>query len=241
MVCFDHITHLFNKEGNTIEHMEWIATLINFFLHLDQYLNVIIRDYGLWTYMILFVIVFCETGLVVTPVLPGDSLLFAAGTFAAGGALNPLWLFGLLSIAAVGGDTVNYWVGNLVGPKIFHREEVPFFKKEYLIRTHDFYERHGGKTIIIARFIPIIRTFAPFVAGIGAMTYLRFISYNIIGGIAWIAVFVYGGYFFGNLPTVKRNFTLVIMAIIFISVLPGIYEFIRQKMGSSKNNRNRAV
>jgi len=220
--------------------MEWIAYLIDLFLHLDQYLNVIIRDYGLWTYLILFVIIFIETGLVVTPFLPGDSLLFAAGTFAAGGALNPLYLFGLLSIAAVAGDTVNYWVGNLVGPKVFHREDSPFFKKEYLDRTHDFYERHGGKTIIIARFIPIIRTFAPFVAGIGAMTYLRFISYNIVGGIAWIAAFVYVGYFFGNLPMVKRNFTLVIMAIIFISVLPGIYEFIRQRMESSKNNRNRA-
>lgn len=221
--------------------MEWIAYVIDLFLHLDQYLNVLIRDYGLWTYLILFVVIFCETGLVVTPFLPGDSLLFAAGTFAAGGALNPFWLFGLLSLAAVAGDTVNYWIGNLVGPKVFHREEVRFFKKEYLIRTHDFYERHGGKTIIIARFIPIIRTFAPFVAGIGEMTYLRFISYNVVGGIAWIAVFVYGGYFFGNLPMVKRNFTLVIMAIIFISILPGIIEFFRQRMESSKNNRSGVI
>jgi membrane-associated protein len=213
--------------------MEWITTLIDLFLHLDQHLNVIIRDYGLWTYLILFVIIFCETGLVVTPILPGDSLLFAAGAFAAGGALDPFMLFGLLSLAAVAGDTVNYWVGNLVGPKIFYKEEVRFFKKEYLIRTHEFYERHGGKTIIIARFIPIIRTFAPFVAGIGQMTYMRFISYNVIGGIVWIAVFVYGGYFFGNLPLVKNNFTLVIMAIIFISILPGIFEFIRQRMQAS--------
>jgi len=221
--------------------MEWITTLFDLFLHLDQHLNVIIRDYGLWTYLILFIIIFCETGLVIFPILPGDSLLFAAGAFAAGGALDPFWLFGLLSIAAVGGDTVNYWIGDLIGPKIFHREKVRFFKKEYLIRTHEFYERHGGKTIIIARFIPIIRTFAPFVAGIGEMTYLRFISYNIIGGIAWIAVFVYGGYFFGNLPMVKRNFTLVIMAIIFISILPGIIEFFRQRMESSKNNRSGAI
>lgn len=227
-------------EGNTTEPMEWIAYLIDLFLHLDQHLSAIIRDYGLWTYLLLFIVIFCETGLVVTPILPGDSLLFAAGTFAAGGALNPLWLFSLLSLAAVAGDTVNYWIGNLVGPKVFHKEEVRFFKKEYLIRTHNFYERHGGKAIIFARFIPIIRTFAPFVAGIGSMTYLRFISYNIIGGIAWIAVFVYGGYFFGNLPMVKRNFTLVIMAIILISVLPGIIEFFRQRMESSKNTRSGA-
>jgi membrane-associated protein len=217
--------------------MEWITTLIDLFLHLDKHLNVIIRDYGLWTYLILFVIIFCETGLVATPFLPGDSLLFAAGAFAANGVLNPLVLFSLLSIAAVLGDTVNYWIGNLVGPKIFHREEVRFFKKEYLIRTHEFYERYGGKTIIIARFIPIIRTFAPFVAGIGKMTYLHFISYNVIGGIAWITVFIFGGYHFGNLPMVKKNFTLVIMAIIFISILPAIIEFLRQRLQASKVNR----
>jgi membrane-associated protein len=214
--------------------MDWIITLIDLFLHLDKHLNVIIRDYGLWTYLILFVIIFCETGLVITPILPGDSLLFAAGTFAAMGALDPLWLFGLLSLAAVVGDTVNYWIGNLVGPKIFHQEKVRFFKKENLTRTHEFYEKHGGKTIIIARFIPIIRTFAPFVAGIGKMTYLHFISYNIIGGIAWIAIFIFGGYYFGNLPIVQKNFTLVIMAIIVISILPGVYELLRQRMQSSK-------
>ncbi len=219
--------------------MEWITSLIDLFLHLDQHLNVIIRDYGLWTYLIMFVIIFCETGLVVTPILPGDSLLFAAGTFAAMGALDPIWLVGLLSIAAVAGDTVNYWVGNLVGPKIFHQEKVRFFKKEYLIRTHEFYEKYGGKTIILARFIPIIRTFAPFVAGIGKMTYLHFISFNVIGGIAWIAIFIFGGYFFGNLPMVKRNFSLVEMAIIFISILPAIIEFLRQRMQSSKNDRKR--
>ncbi|MEW6184734.1 MAG: DedA family protein [Thermodesulfobacteriota bacterium] len=221
--------------------MEWILSLIDLFLHLDKHLNVIISDYGTWTYLILFLIIFCETGLVVTPILPGDSLLFAAGTFAAAGALDPLWLFGLLSIAAVAGDTVNYWIGDLVGPKIFHKEQVRFFKKEYLIRTHEFYEKHGGKTIIFARFIPIIRTFAPFVAGIGEMTYIRFLSYNIVGGIAWIALFIYGGYFFGNLPVVRKNFTLVVMAIIFISILPGIIEFLRQRMQSVKNNREGAV
>jgi len=209
--------------------VEWIKGLIDLFLHLDQHLNIVIRDFGLWTYLILFIIIFCETGLVVTPILPGDSLLFAAGTFAAIGSLNHLWLFVLLGIAAVAGDTVNYWIGNWVGPKIFYQEEVRFFKKEYLLRTHEFYERHGGITIIIARFIPIIRTFAPFVAGIGQMTYLRFISYNIIGGLVWIALFVFGGYYFGNLPVVKKNFSLVVLAIIFISVLPGIIEFLRQR------------
>ena len=188
----------------------------------------------MWTYLLLFLIIFCETGLVITPILPGDSLLFAAGTFAAGGALDPLWLFVLLSIAAVAGDSVNYWVGNLIGPKIFHREKVRFFKKEYLERTHAFYERHGGKTIIIARFIPIIRTFAPFVAGIGQMTYLRFFAYNVIGGLSWIAIFVFGAYFFGNIPVVKRNFTLVIVAIIIISILPGVIEFLRQRRLSLK-------
>ncbi len=215
--------------------MEWITSLIDLFLHLDQHLNIIIQDYGLWTYLILFIIIFCETGLVVTPILPGDSLLFAAGAFAAGGVLDPLWLFLLLGTAAVAGDTVNYWIGNWVGPKIFHQEEMRFFKKEYLIRTHEFYERHGGKTIIIARFIPIIRTFAPFVAGIGEMTYFRFISYNVIGGIVWIALFVFGGYYFGNLPMVKKNFTLVILAIIFISVLPGVIEFLRHRRASINN------
>lgn len=214
--------------------VEWITYLIDLFLHLDKHLSVIIRDFGPWTYLILFIVIFCETGLVITPILPGDSLLFAAGAFAATGVLDPHWLFLLLSLAAVAGDTVNYWIGNWVGPKIFQQEDVRFFKKEYLIRTHEFYERHGGKTIIIARFMPIIRTFAPFVAGIGQMTYMRFISYNIIGGIVWIAVFVYGGYFFGNLPLVKKNFTLVIVAIIFISILPGIIEFLRQRKQHSK-------
>ena len=214
--------------------VELITYLIDLFLHLDKHLNEVIRDYGLWTYLLLFIIIFCETGLVVTPILPGDSLLFAAGAFAAGGALNPIYLFASLTIAAIAGDTVNYWIGNLVGPKIFQRENMRFFKKEYLVRTHEFYERHGGKTIIIARFIPIIRTFAPFVAGIGQMTYFRFISYNIIGGLVWIALFIFGGYFFGNLPIVKKNFTLVILAIIFISILPGIIEFLRQRQKGSK-------
>jgi membrane-associated protein len=208
--------------------MEIIQTFIEYFLHLDQHLNVVIQTYGVWTYLILFLIIFCETGLVVTPILPGDSLLFAAGAFAALGALNVETLLILLGIAAVAGDTVNYWIGHYVGPKVFH-QNVRFLKKEYLDRTHEFYERHGGKTIIIARFMPIIRTFAPFVAGVGSMTYPRFIAYNVIGGAAWIALFVLGGYYFGNIPAVKHNFTLVILAIIFISILPGIIEFVRQR------------
>jgi membrane-associated protein len=209
--------------------MDLIHMFIDYFLHLDRHLNVVIQMYGMWTYLILFLIVFCETGLVVTPILPGDSLLFAAGAFAAGGALQVQPLFLLLAIAAIGGDTVNYWVGHMIGPKIFQQEKIRFMKKEYLDRTHEFYERHGGKTIILARFIPIIRTFAPFVAGIGRMTYLHFISYNVVGGIAWIALFIFGGYFFGNISVVKEHFTLVILAIIFISILPGIIEFTRQR------------
>lgn len=196
-------------------------------MHLDKYINILIQDFGVWTYLILFLIVFCETGLVVTPFLPGDSLLFAAGAFAAQGSLDVLWLFIILSVAAVIGDTVNYWIGHFIGPKVFQKENVRFFKKEYLERTHQFYEKYGGETIIIARFIPIIRTFAPFVAGIGKMTYWKFISYNIIGGIGWVAIFTFGGYFFGNIPFVKQHFTLIIAAIIIISILPGVIEFIR--------------
>jgi membrane-associated protein len=214
--------------------VELIKNFIELFLHLDKHLNVIIQNYGVWTYLLLFLVIFCETGLVVTPILPGDSLLFAAGTFAALGSLKVEWLYILLSVAAIAGDTANYWIGHYVGPKVFHKEDVRFLNKEYLDRTHRFYEKHGGKTIIIARFIPIIRTFAPFVAGIGKMTYGRFISYNVFGGLAWIAVFVFGGYYFGNLPFVKRNFSLVILAIIFISVLPGVIEFLNQRYRSSR-------
>jgi membrane-associated protein len=213
--------------------MEIISNLVDFILHLDVHLNTIIQNFGIWTYLILFLIIFLETGLVVTPFLPGDSLLFAAGSFAALGSLNPIALFILLSAAAILGDTVNYWIGHYIGPRAFSGN-VRFLKKEYLDRTHEFYERHGGKTIILARFIPIIRTFAPFVAGIGAMTYPRFFMFNVIGGIAWVALFVFGGYFFGNLPFVKENFTIVIIAIIVISVLPGVFEFAREKFKSVK-------
>ena len=214
--------------------MEMIKTVFDIFMHLDRHLVSVIQDYGVWTYLILFLIIFCETGLVVTPILPGDSLLFAAGALAANGALDVLWLFGLLTVAAVAGDTLNYWIGHYLGPKVFHKKDVRFLNREYLDRTHRFYEKHGGKTIIIARFMPIIRTFAPFVAGIGKMTYIRFIGYNVSGGILWIASFVFGGYYFGNIPMVKRNFTLVIVAIIVLSVMPGVIEFLRHRLKASK-------
>jgi len=209
--------------------MEYLKTFIDIFMHLDRHLNTIIQSYGVWTYAILFLIIFCETGLVIAPLLPGDSLLFAAGAFAAIGAFDVVLLSALLSIAAILGDTVNYWVGHYLGPKIFSGQNVRFLNREYLDRTHAFYEKYGGKTIIIARFMPIIRTFAPFVAGIGSMTYSRFILFNVIGGLIWIAVFVGGGFYFGNIPLVKRNFTLVIMAIIIISVMPGVIEYLRHR------------
>jgi membrane-associated protein len=206
--------------------MDWIKSLIDLFLHLDQHLSRVIADYGTWTHLILFLIVFCETGLVVTPFLPGDSLLFAAGTFAALGALDVWLVVVLLIIAAIAGDTLNYWVGAYVGPRAF-RGDVRYLRKEYLDRTHAFYEKHGGKTIILARFVPIIRTFAPFVAGVGAMSYPRFIVYNVVGAVLWVCLFVLGGYYFGNIPTVRDNFTLVILAIIAISVLPIAIEALR--------------
>ena len=208
--------------------MELIRTLVDFILHLDTHLAEIIARYGVWTNLILFLIVFAETGLVVTPFLPGDSLLFAAGTFAALGSLDPGFLIVLLSIAAILGDTLNYWVGAFVGPRAF-TGEVRWLKKEYLDRTHAFYEKHGGKTIILARFIPIIRTFAPFVAGVGAMTYSRFLLYNVVGGIVWVTLFVLAGYFFGNLPAVRQNFTYVIFAIILLSVMPIVVEFVKAR------------
>ena len=213
--------------------MEVITNLIELFLHIDEYLAEIISQYGVWTYALLFVIIFMETGLVVTPFLPGDSLLFAAGSFAALGVLSPWMLVIILSIAAILGDTVNYWIGHYIGPKAFSGN-VRFLKKEYLDKTHAFYEKHGGKTIILARFVPIVRTFAPFVAGVGAMTYRKFILYNIIGGILWVNIFVWLGYFFGNLPFVKKNFEIAILAIIFISVLPMIYEFVKAKLEARK-------
>ena len=209
--------------------MEFISKVIDFVLHLDKHLSDLIQTYGLWTYLVLFVVIFCETGLVVTPFLPGDSLIFAAGTFAARGDLKVGWLFLIVAAAAVIGDTVNYWIGKIVGPKIFHKEKTRLFKKEYLDRTHEFYEKYGAETIIIARFVPIIRTFAPFVAGIGRMTYLKFLSYNVIGGVGWVAIFAFGGYFFGNIPFIKKNFSIVIIAIILISLVPAVVEFLKHR------------
>lgn len=210
--------------------MELFSNLIDLVIHLDEHLSVIIQNYGVWTYLFLFAIIFLETGVVITPFLPGDSLLFAAGTMAGLGALNVWVLFFSLSLAAILGDSVNYWIGHKIGPRAFSGN-VRFLKKEYLDRTHEFYEKHGGKTIILARFVPIVRTFAPFVAGVGAMTYGRFITYNVVGGIAWVGIFTFLGYFFGNLPFVQNNFSFVVLAIIVISVLPGVYEFPRARYG----------
>jgi membrane-associated protein len=206
--------------------MEVINTLIDFFLHLDRYLADIIQQYGIWTYALLFVVIFLETGLVVTPFLPGDSLLFAAGTFAALGSLNVLLLWVLLFAAAVLGDTANYWIGHAIGPRAFEMDN-RFLKKEYLERTQRFYEKHGGKTIVLARFVPIVRTFAPFVAGVGTMHYGRFLGYNLLGGFLWTALFIFLGYFFGNIPFVRENFELVIVGIVLISVVPMAVEFLR--------------
>lgn len=212
--------------------MEFFNNFIDFILHLDKYLSVIIQNYGITTYLILFLIVFAETGLVITPFLPGDSLLFAAGTFAAIGTLNVFALSIILSLAAILGDTINYSIGKFLGSKAF--EKYPkIFKKEYLDKTHKFYDKYGNKTIVLARFVPIVRTFAPFVAGVGKMKYINFLTYNIVGGIVWVALFVFGGYFFGNIPFVKNNFSLVIIVIILLSFVPIAWEWWkhnRQKM-----------
>ena len=208
--------------------MDFVRSVMDLFLHLDQHLNRIVTDYGVWTHLILFAIVFAETGLVVTPFLPGDSLLFAAGALAALGSLD-LWLLVVLLVgAAILGDTVNYWVGAWIGPRAFSGN-MRFLRKDYLDRTHAFYEKHGGMTIILARFVPIIRTFAPFVAGVGAMSYPKFITYNIVGAVLWVGLFVPLGYFFGNMPAVKENFSLVILAIIALSIMPIAIEAIKAR------------
>ncbi len=209
--------------------MELLLKGMDILLHLDKYLDIMIQTMGLWSYVIIFVIIFCETGLVVTPVLPGDSLLFAIGTFAAIGSFDLFAVTAVLTVAAIAGDTANYWIGHYLGSKVFHYEGSRFFNKQHLERTHQFYEKYGGKTIIIARFIPVIRTFAPFVAGIGSMTYRKFLAYNVVGGILWIFSLTLAGYFFGNIPVVRKNFSLVIMAIVVISCLPGVIEYLRQR------------
>jgi len=209
--------------------MEFLKQLADIVLHLNTHLGGLVADYGAWVYAILFVIVFCETGLVVTPFLPGDSLLFAVGAISAGqdSKLNVLLATAILLAAAVLGDTVNYWVGNLAGHKLVAKFP-QLIKKKHLDRTHEFFERYGGKTIIIARFVPIVRTFAPFVAGVGAMTYPRFMAYNVVGGLLWVTLIVPVGYFFANIPVVKNNFSVVILGIIFVSMLPAVFEFIRE-------------
>ncbi len=214
--------------------MDLLKSVIEFVLHIDRHLSAIIQQFGAWTYAILFAVIFIETGLVIMPFLPGDSLLFAAGTFAALGALDVRLLILLLAAAAVVGDTVNYWIGHRIGEKAFSREDARFFKKEYLDRTHAFYEKHGGKTIIIARFVPIIRTFAPFVAGIGKMSYGRFLSFNVIGGVGWVVLLVGAGYFFGNIPFVRKNFSIAILAIILISTVPIAVEYFRHRKNKTR-------
>jgi membrane-associated protein len=208
--------------------MQFIKLVIDFILHMDTYLGQIIQSVGIWTYLMLFVVIFIETGLVVTPFLPGDSLLFAAGAFAALGSLNVWVLFVTLALAAILGDTVNYWLGHYIGPRVFTMNS-RWFKREYLERTQAFYDKYGGKTIFLARFIPIIRTFAPFVAGVGKMRYGYFLTYNIIGGIVWTTLFIFGGYFFGNMPFVRDHFSLVVLAIIVISVMPAVVEVLRSR------------
>ena len=209
--------------------MEPIKYLIDFILHLDKHLVELVTQYGVWTYAILFLIIFCETGLVVMPFLPGDSLIFAVGALSAKGALNPYGVTTLMIIAAIIGDTLNYWIGYRLGPKVFRSESSRWLNRQHLERTHQFYEKYGGKTIIFARFMPIVRTFAPFVAGIGRMSYGQFLIYNVVGGILWIVIFMLAGFWFGNIPIVKRNFTLVILGIIVVSILPGVVEYLRAR------------
>nr|WP_302579180.1 DedA family protein [Methanobrevibacter arboriphilus] len=210
--------------------MDFTNQIIDIILNLDIYLGYVISLFGSLTYLILFLVVFCETGIIIVSFLPGDSLLFIIGALSAGGALNLIVSIIILSLAAILGDTVNYQIGKYIGPKIFNKEGSKLFNKNHLIEAHDFYEEYGGKTIILARFIPIIRAFAPFVAGIGLMPYKKFLSYNIIGGVAWVLIFTLIGYFFGNLPIVKDNFSLLVIAIVVISGLPIVIQLIMKKI-----------
>ena len=208
--------------------MEYLLFLVDFILHIDVHLDALIAGYGTWIYAILFIIVFCETGLVVTPILPGDSLLFAAGALSARGSMDGWFLFGILVVAAILGDATNYAVGKMLGSKVLERDRWPF-KRKYLEKTERFYERYGGKTIIYARFVPFVRTFAPFLAGVGTMSYKRFAMFNVVGAILWVGIFIFAGMAFGEIPAVRKNFTLVIFGIILVSLLPAIYEFIRSR------------
>lgn len=210
--------------------MEWLTAFWGVVVHLDQQLRWLVDNYGAWIYALLFLIVFCETGLVVTPFLPGDSLLFVAGTVAAAGSMDAHLLVALLILAAGLGDSVNYAVGRYVGPRVFKYEDSWFFKRAYVEKTNRYFEKYGGRTIVIARFVPIVRTYAPFVAGIGSMQYRRFLAFNLAGAVLWVALLTYAGYFFGNLPAVKRNLSLVIVGIILVSISPGLAELIRHKL-----------
>ena len=218
--------------------MEFIITIINLILHLDQHLIWLTQNYGLWIYLIVFIIIFCETGLVIAPFLPGDSLLFTLGALAAVDSLNLKVLFVLLGIAAILGDTLNYWIGNLIGPRVIKKKKIPFLKEEYIEKTQRFYDKYGNKTIMLSRFIPIIRTVAPFMAGVGSMKYYQFILYNIIGGLAWVSLFLFGGYFFGNIPFVKENFSIVIIGIVIVSITPLLIEYIKHKINKNKSTSN---
>lgn len=212
--------------------MEWLKHGIDLILHLEHHLGELINYFGPWTYVVLFAIIFAETGVVVMPFLPGDSLLFALGALAASEKLDLTTLLVLLSVAAILGDTVNYWLGSIFGPRVFRGENVRFLNRKHLDKTHEFFERYGGKTIILARFIPIIRTFAPFVAGMGKMTYRRFMAYNVVGGLVWIFLFVLAGYWFGSWPVVKKNFPLIIVGIVVVSIIPPLIEFLRERRKS---------
>jgi membrane-associated protein len=209
-----------------------MGTIVDFVLHLDKHLSVILESAGLWSYLLFFAVVFAETGLVITPFLPGDSLVFTLGTLAATGSLNIVWVFVILSAAAILGDSANYAVGKYFGSIILKKQGAWFLKKEHIERTHRFYEKYGSKTIVLARFVPIVRTFAPFVAGVGRMSYAHFLTYNVAGGLLWITLFAFGGYFFGNIPVVKNNFGIVIIAIIIISILPAVIEVWKERRRS---------
>ncbi len=217
--------------------VDFLRKLFDLVIHLDRYVIDLVHQYGTWTYLILFAVIFSETGFVVTPFFPGDSLLFAVGAIAAIGHLNVFQLFLVLALAAFSGNITNYFIGSKVGAGVFQRENSRFFKKDYLEKTHRFYEKYGGLTIVIARFMPFIRTFAPFVAGIGRMNYLRFLVYSFLGSILWVAIFLFGGYFFGNIPVVKRNFSLVVVAIILISLVPAGMGYLRER----RNRRKKSI
>jgi len=210
-----------------------MINIIDFFLNIDEYLISLVQVYGYYVYLILFAIIFLETGFVITPFLPGDSMIFVAGTLSAQGVLNPYMLFIIISLAAILGDTLNYWIGKYIGERVFHK----YINEKYLDKTKEFYEKHGAKTIVIARYIPIVRTFAPFVAGVGKMNYLKFLIYNVVGGITWVAIFVFGGYFFGNIPFVRENLTFVVLAIILTSFIPPVIGWLRQRR-KDKNLKN---